>query len=326
MKTKIVYAVTSDETDFYLEQTLVSVYSLRLYNPETRVVLIVDDKTNDTLIGKRAKILEYISDKVVVNIPAKYTKKERSRYLKTTIRQHIEGAYLFIDSDTIITDNLSDIDNLLDKGIDIAAVKDSHCDFKDMQNYKLILSRAHIIGWDTILKKDTIHFNSGVMFVCDNNFTHKFYDEWHNNWIYELHKGLFYDQLALAYTNQMLKYPIKELDGIWDCQICQDGLSYLYKAKIIHYFGEIGNRSAYYFRNINVFEKVKESGNIPQTLIPFIRKGKGAFIGHHFVCDDVDFMQSFLYKLYRRFPKLFKNINSVIECSFKLLHKKRSVK
>ena len=90
MKTKIVYVVVSDDADFYLEQTLVSVYSLRLYNPETRVVLIVDDKTNDTLIGKRAKILEYISDKVVVNIPAKYTKKERSRYLKTTIRQHIK--------------------------------------------------------------------------------------------------------------------------------------------------------------------------------------------------------------------------------------------
>ena len=33
MKTKIVYVVVSDDADFYLEQTLVSVYSARLYNP-----------------------------------------------------------------------------------------------------------------------------------------------------------------------------------------------------------------------------------------------------------------------------------------------------
>lgn len=322
MKTKIVYAVTSDETDLYLEQTLVSVYSLRLYNPEARVVLIVDDKTNGTLTGKRTKILEYISEKVIVNIPAKYTKKERSRYLKTTIRQYIEGAYLFIDSDTIITDDLSDIDNLLDKGIEIAAVKDSHCDFKDMLNYKLILSRAHTIGWDAILKKDTIHFNSGVLFVCDNNFTHHFYDEWHKNWLYELHKGLFYDQLAMAYTNQLLNCPIKELDGIWDCQIYQDGVRYLCNAKIIHYFSGLGTKKSYYFHNRNVFTEITETGNISQESIFWIKNGKGAFIGHHRVCNNMEicFIDSYICKLYIHFHALFAIIDKIIGLLFKLYY------
>lgn len=322
MKTKIVYAVTSDETDLYLEQTLVSVYSLRLYNPEARVVLIVDNKTNDTLIGKRAKILEYISDKVVVNIPAKYTKKERSRYLKTTIRQHIEGAYLFIDSDTIITDNLSDIDNLLDKGIDIAAVKDSHCGFKDMLNYKLILSRAHTIGWDKHLRKDVIHFNSGVMFINDSNLANKFYEKWHNNWLYECDKGICYDQLAMAYTNQQLNYPIYEIDGIWNCQIYQDGIRYLSNAKIIHYFSGLVTENSYYFHNIKVFTDIKETGYISPESIFWIKNGKGAFIGHHRVCNNLEicFISSYTYKLYIHFHTLFVTIDSAVGLLYKLYH------
>ena len=322
MKTKIVYAVTSDEKDYYLEQTLVSVYSLRLYNPQATVILLVDNKTDTTLIDKRAKILEYISDKIVVNIPDKYTKKERSRYLKTTIRQNVKGPYLFIDSDTIITDDLSEIDNLLDKGINIAAVKDNHCDFKDMLNYKLILSRAHIIGWDKYLKRDVIHFNSGVMFINDSDLANEFYEKWHSNWLYECDKGICYDQLAMAYTNQQLNYPICEIEGIWNCQICQDGIRYLSQAKIIHYFGDIGNRKSYYFRNIYIWDKIKKDGDINQDSICWIKNGKGAFIGHHFVCDndDEEFIFSYFRKLYSHFPTFFKIVDKGIGLLFKFCH------
>lgn len=34
MKTKIIYVLVSNENDCYLEQALVSIYSLRLYNPD----------------------------------------------------------------------------------------------------------------------------------------------------------------------------------------------------------------------------------------------------------------------------------------------------
>lgn len=38
MKTKIIYVLVSNENDCYLEQALVSIYSLRLYNPDAKFV------------------------------------------------------------------------------------------------------------------------------------------------------------------------------------------------------------------------------------------------------------------------------------------------
>lgn len=67
MKTKIAYVLVSDESDTYLEQTIISLYSLRLYNPNVTVVLVVDDITDLTIKGKRCKILEYISEKRTIN-------------------------------------------------------------------------------------------------------------------------------------------------------------------------------------------------------------------------------------------------------------------
>lgn len=320
MKTKLVYVVVSTKKDYYLEQTLVSMISAKYHNPNVQICLVVDDLTDKTVTGSRVAILNYVDEKIVVSLPDYYTNPQRSRYLKTTLREHVIGPYLFIDSDTIITDDLSDIDEVLKRGIDIAAVKDSHCNFNEMLLYKMILARAHLIGWDKELVQDKIHFNSGVIFVNDNKATHDFYKKWHENWLYEVKKGLFYDQLALAYTNHTLNYPIKELDGIWDCQICQDGLPFLHQAKIIHYFVNNGNGRAYFFRNIDVFAKIKKMGEIPENMMRFIKNGKEAFIGHHSVCGDEDIllMYSSVRTLCIRRPHIFKILDRFVKICLKL--------
>ena len=52
MKTKIIYVLVSNENDCYLEQALVSIYSLRLYNPDANLLLLVDEETSRTLCFK----------------------------------------------------------------------------------------------------------------------------------------------------------------------------------------------------------------------------------------------------------------------------------
>ena len=42
MKTKIVYTIVSDENDIFFEQALLSIYSLRKYNPDAFVELVID--------------------------------------------------------------------------------------------------------------------------------------------------------------------------------------------------------------------------------------------------------------------------------------------
>ena len=68
-------------------------------------------------------IKKYVSEIIVVNVPDGMNKMHRSRYLKTTLRQHISGDFLFVDADTVITCDLSEIDEV---DMEIAAVLDRH--------------------------------------------------------------------------------------------------------------------------------------------------------------------------------------------------------
>ena len=125
MKTKIVYTLVSDAADTYLEQALLSVYSLRLYNPHIVVSLVVDQETGKTISGGRAEIKKYVTDIVEVEVPLEYSKVQKSRYLKTNLRKLIRGDYLFIDCDTIICGSLEGIDRF---DVEIGMVADVNGD------------------------------------------------------------------------------------------------------------------------------------------------------------------------------------------------------
>ena len=186
MKTKIVYVVVSDTTDIYLEQALLSVFSLRKHNPNayscigctSNIVFVVDQDTNTTIAEKRGEILKYIDNKVVINVPEEYNKVCRSRWIKTSLRQHIQGNFLFIDTDTLVTDCLDDIDSF---DGEMGAVKDQHVLVGKNRGVKKLQINAERDGW--IWSETLAYYNSGVMYVKDSPFTHKFYQTWHNKWI-----------------------------------------------------------------------------------------------------------------------------------------------
>ena len=175
MRTKIVYVLTSTEQDLFLEQTLLSVYSLRLYNADADILLVVDDNTDKTLVGQRRDILKYVSQKIVVNIPSIYNQKQRSRFLKTSLRDIVQGDFLFIDSDTIIVDSLADIDNI---NVIIGAVPDLH-EGKIPVN-KLYRHYIRKMNWKISVGT---YFNSGVLFCKDTFDAYTFYHNWHENWL-----------------------------------------------------------------------------------------------------------------------------------------------
>lgn len=94
MKTKIIYVLVSNENDCYLEQALVSIYSLRLYNPDANLLLLVDEETSRTLEnGIRKLILNYVSKLVIVDVPFHYSKQQKSRYIKTSLRSQVIGGF-----------------------------------------------------------------------------------------------------------------------------------------------------------------------------------------------------------------------------------------
>lgn len=81
--------------------------------PDASVVLLVDNKTEDSINSdslKRAEIKKYVSKIISVQFDEKVSNAERSRLIKTSIPEYIDDDFLYIDCDTIIADDLSEIE------------------------------------------------------------------------------------------------------------------------------------------------------------------------------------------------------------------------
>ncbi len=213
MKTKLVYVLTSMPDATYIEQALMSVYTARYHNPNAYIVLLVDDLTDKLLVGKRAEILDYISEKKVVsfddvNLNAGF----RSRLVKTNVRNLVDGDYLFIDCDTIITGSLEEID---DCPYEVGAVLDGLMPIAeyhiDMQNN--IINRANILEID--VSAEIKYFSSGVMYVKNTEHAHRLYSLWHQYWKEYTH-AIHIDQPTLLKADIELGHLIKEIDKKWN--------------------------------------------------------------------------------------------------------------
>lgn len=325
MKTKIAYALTSDPSDYYLEQLILSLYTLRKYNQDAWVTLVVDKETNILLGGTRSIIKDIVEEFIVVETPQGYDKKTRSRYIKTTIRKYIKGRYLFIDTDTIIMSDLSMIDGFHN---DIMAVLDRHVTISENQMYFSILKQAKQIGWQ-ISETDEYFFNSGVMLVEDAPIAYTLYEEWHKNWIVSYQKGLNIDQPALAISNKSLNYIIKQLPDIWNCQILGNGLRYLNNALILHYFNS-NTRSKlknhpYKLTESLVFEKLCNNNYIVNDEIAsMINNPKSLFSEKYEILSSEALnsyykpsVQLILY-LYSFHPALFKIVDGFANTIFRI--------
>lgn len=261
MKTKIVYCLVSDGQDYYYEQLLISLCSLRRHNPEAEVEVVCDNDTNTTLIGTRHGIFEYDIQVHSVETPSDWKKWERSRYLKTNLRKLIQGDYLFIDTDTVICSSLDFIDDI---STEIAAVFDSHVTHPLPS---LSQSRHETEQWIWRQAQKTganieglWQYNSGVMLVRDTPLAHDLYARWASHYQAQLKQGVKVDQLPLLLSNHEMNNVITPLDPRLNCQVSfQEGRNAASEAVIIHYFP--GQKKTL-LSSPWILDPIKETGHI----------------------------------------------------------------
>jgi hypothetical protein len=254
MKTKLVYVLTCAPEATYIEQALISIWSTRYHNPDTSIILLVDDKTDDLLIGTRGGLLNYISEKIVVRFEdITLTPMYRSRYIKTKARQIIEGDFLFIDSDTICQRPLHDINNFK---CEVGAVLESHlpvCEFCTSLHESASKVCA-TIGVDVDAEK--FYYSSGVLYVKDTQQTHKLYELWHQYWLEGNAMGLRIDQPSLAKANREIGHIIKQIPDTYNC-ILFTHPPFVREAHILHIAAY--KNPSFLFTN-KVLNYVKENG------------------------------------------------------------------
>ena len=257
--------MTSTKEDFFVEQLLLSIFTLRQHNEHLDICVLTDSNTLTTFDSERnlssAKV-----EPMVVDCPAGLTPKERSRFLEFAMRKTICGDLLYIDSDTVVTDSLDGLDNLQGH---IFAVRDKHT--------KTITPPV-----ESVIKKSKLnfpekydYFNSGLIFSRDTPESSKFFDDWKNLWM-EYKTGSFcLDQPGFNYSNIINGNIINELDGVWNCQIFRNGAKFLPYAKVIHYYSVNDKNNPYILARRWFFQKIRDNHYaIPTELSEMLVKPK----------------------------------------------------
>lgn len=283
---KYVYILTSTKEDYYYEQCLMSIFSLRHYMPDADCVLLTDNRTFSTFNGKREIIKTYFNTIIQVTFPDDTNNTVRSRVLKTTLPEHIKSDFLFIDCDTIICDSLKDIENI---DFPIGAVLDGHCYIYEHKHQDYFLKREKKLGY-TGTKKQKYHINSGVILFRNTQQSIDFFKKWHDLWsIGYSKKHEFHDQLAFNEAISQFNFSENLLDAEWNCQISQGGLEFLENAKIIHYFSsEISGKNYipyYKLASKTLLQRIKEEGSIPDEIQKMILNPKFQFTKVHLIND-----------------------------------------
>lgn len=300
MRTQIVYTLISSEDDYFLEELWVSLYSLRLFHPEVTVNVLVDEPTKEYM-ERFPKLCNMITNIVVVPVPENYNAKHRSRVIKTTVRNVIDGAYLFIDTDTVICKPLDNIDNLT---CDIAAVPEEHLQLKDL-TFSPVNGIKNVFGVD--ISDSKFWFNSGVMFVADTDAARKLYHDWNKKWEFScFQKGQSQDQPALSVANKENNMLISELPGIYNSQVAMS-LKYFADAAIVHWWhmSFIENQDYSPFFSLQIYKDVKQAKGLTADIEELIKHCKQSFVSPTMPVgkDHIYFLFSPAGKIFNRIYK-----------------------
>ena len=274
MKTQIVYVLVSSEKDVFLEELWVSVWSLRQYESDVTVNVVVDESTAKR-VRANAELMALITNVVVADVPEKYTPKERSREIKTRIRELIKGDFFYIDTDTVICKPLGEIDNC---EYDVAGIPDSNVFLKDNPfGEGMIGSVKGIFGSDVSNCEYLI--NGGVIYAKDTEVAHELFKRWNRNWTYScFQKGNSQDQPALWQSDHEMGNVIKLLPDIYNSQVAMS-LQYFADAAIVHFLHMdfIPDQSYSPYLSLKIYRNIKVAGTLTPEIKELIIHCKSSF-------------------------------------------------
>lgn len=280
---KYVYILVGSPVGFYFEQTLVSLASLKYVCPSAKITLLVDSDTDKVENSILPKIRSYVDEYIVRNFEENIPSVARSRILKTTMRDLIEGDFLYVDADTVWAAPV----NENDFSEDVMGVLDGHCLLNDHplkpgieQDFEQTGCNPNVLSY----------VNGGVLFVKDSEKGRKFFEIWHEKWLETSKSGYYIDMPSLNYAfKQLYGDDVPLLPENYNAQISRSW-KYFPKAKLVHFFTgwmkDVGEKP-YVFQRKTFWEIVKREG-LNNYVVQMLENPLEAFDGPVQLCDGVD--------------------------------------
>lgn len=184
---KIVYVLSDAQDGHYARMSALSAASVRRVAPSSEIEALIPA---EQLERHRGTAVEKAVDRLR-GVPCPYaTPVECSRFLKTTMRRHVEGDFVFLDCDTLV---MRPFDDIWEREFDLAGVLD-RCVVNPSPGFPA--GKAPLfdqMDW----KIPTIYLNSGVLAVRDTPQAHQLFEAWNERWRRCREAGILVDQPAL---------------------------------------------------------------------------------------------------------------------------------
>jgi hypothetical protein len=202
---KAVYVLVSNGGDHYLDMLHLSAACLHRYSPGLYACVVTDEDTAQ-LLDAHAGCKAELDEVVVVKDDGLQGlgKADRSRYIKTSLRRHVEGEYLYIDIDAFPVGNLEPLFKTS------ASVSMTHDQNVPPDQFVFEDYESHIfkhMNWPLPAE----YFNSGVMLVKSDDTARALYEDWHALWQETRLSGNHKDQPPLHEIIRRKQYKIGHL-------------------------------------------------------------------------------------------------------------------
>ena len=187
----VVYALTTDGVDLFSTSTRVSAASVRVSNRKVRLT-VVCDRASATAMEALGDPLPNEVDQLVVCEAPDGSGTFRNRFIKTKLRSLLEGPLLYLDGDTFVQGDLS---NLFALNVDVAGAPNNSKDTFEEQMFPKDYNTLKRLGWQV---RSDVFVNGGVIFLNDTSGARRFGNLWHTKYLESIEAtGAFRDQPAL---------------------------------------------------------------------------------------------------------------------------------
>ena len=316
----ICYVLTDDESKKYTKQMLVSLMSLKKHMPDIHVNILMDVDTYEKVDA--AIIYSIGSDISIVSVetPKGYSKVLASRHLKTSIRSHIKGDFLYIDTDTVVCRAFPE--RISEKSLGFVEDRNrsiSECEY----TYNCLKRYYSCFPYD--IDAYSAFYNGGVIWSRDDQISKRFFSDWHDEWLNENQALMKQDQPSLNYTlHSSYRDHVETLPKAWNFAVGSWPalIHEVTSAYIIHYIYDFDKVFLLcYEENLDNMEVIQGVINHPYTSFVPYRLTLLSDEYHSFY-DKRDELQRAVYNFSRRHPGGYRQLCRLASFVRKIRHRR----